>query len=303
MQSMFNKYILTYPILGRSGLGNMLLPWARCYIWSKDNNIPMIAPIWNKLRIGPYIRREKDKRNYQFLFDNKRYINGTERLFYLLFYKKVNECYKTSLSKNYISFKRKIIYFKGLQKYFNPIKGRNEEILSELKKYTKNRYLPRKIPKEFIGIHIRRGDFSIPISDEILFSGGYNNQIKIDWYISILNKIRNKLGYNIKAIIFSDAKKNELIKISTLPNIEISISNTAITDLLILSNASIMIASGSTFSMWASFLGQVPCVWFPGQRRDFLIKGNSKAYLEPEINYRGYIPNELLDFCKINGKI
>lgn len=300
---MFNKNVLTYPVLGRGGLGNMLLPWARCYIWSKDNNIAMIAPIWNKLRIGPYIRREKDKRNYQFLFDNKRYINGIERLFYLLFYKKVNECYKNPLSGNCYLFKRKIICFKGLQDYFNPIKGRNEEILSELKKYTKNQYLPKKISKKFIGIHIRRGDFSIPISDEILFSGGYNYQIKIDWYISILNKIRNKLEYNIKAIIFSDAKKNELVEISKLPNIEISISNNVITDLLILSSASIMIASGSTFSSWASFLGQVPCIWFPGQRREFLITSNNKTYLEPEINYEGYIPSNLLDFCKINRRI
>lgn len=300
---MINKDILTYPILERHGLGNMLLTWARCYIYSKNNEIPMISPTWSKIRIGPYIRREKDKRNYQFLFNNKGYINGIEKLFYLLFFKKVNECYKDSEKNKYNLFKRKIICFKGLEGGFKPIKGENKEILSELKRITKNQYLPKKISKKFIGIHIRRGDFSIPINDEVLYNGKCNFQININWYINILNKIRNKLGYNIKAIVFSDGKKKELAKIYELSNVEISIKNTAITDLLMLSNASIMIASRSSFSMWASFLGQVPCIYFPGQRPELLINDNSEACLEPEIGYKDCIPNNFLEFCKVHGRV
>jgi hypothetical protein len=134
---MINKDVLTYPILGHCGLGNMLLPWARCYIYSKKNNIPMISPTWTKIRIGPYIRREKDKRNYQFLFSNKGYIIGIEKLYYLLFFKKVDECNKVLEKNKYNLFKRKIICFKGLGEGFKPVKGKNKEILKE-KKYPKN---------------------------------------------------------------------------------------------------------------------------------------------------------------------
>jgi hypothetical protein len=300
---MISKDILTYPILERCGLGNMLLLWARCYIYSKKNNIPMISPTWTKIRIGPYIRREKDKRNYQFLFSNKGYISGIKKLYYLLFYKKVYE-YDKALEKNkYNLFKRKIVCFRGLGEGFKPIKGKNKEILKELKRITKNQYLPKKISKKFIGIHIRRGDFSIPVNDEVLYDGKHNFQIKIGWYINILNKIREKLGYNMKAIVFSDGKKKELVEICKLSNVGVSIKNSAITDLLMLSNASIMIASRSSFSMWASFLGQVPCIWFPGQRPEVLLNDNGEKYLEPEIGYKDYIPDNFIEYCEISGRV
>jgi hypothetical protein len=39
----------------------------------------------------------------------------------------------------------------------------------------------------------------------------------------------------------------------------------AIADLWALSNANVLVASGSTFSMWASYLGRMPVIWHPGQ--------------------------------------
>jgi len=72
-----------YPVLMKAGLGNMLFPWADCYLWCKDHNAQMIAPFWAKLRIGPYLRREKDKRSYQRLFNTQDQISGFKRLFLL----------------------------------------------------------------------------------------------------------------------------------------------------------------------------------------------------------------------------
>ena len=36
-------------------------------------------------------------------------------------------------------------------------------------------------------------------------------------------------------------------------------------DMLGLSRSRLLIASGSTFSMWGSYLGQVPAIWHPGK--------------------------------------
>ena len=72
-----------YPDVGRAGLGNMLFPWARAVLWSKSYNVSVINPTWYKFRIGPYLRRENDKRRYHLLFKSSGYISGI-RKFWLL---------------------------------------------------------------------------------------------------------------------------------------------------------------------------------------------------------------------------
>ena len=86
---MKNK-IYGYPILPKAGLGNMLLVWADCYISCKDLKIKQIAPFWRKLRIGTYLRGERDKREYQRLFTNGKNISGINRLLLLLISNKVS---------------------------------------------------------------------------------------------------------------------------------------------------------------------------------------------------------------------
>jgi hypothetical protein len=67
------------PRLMRAGLGNMLFPWARCFLWCRDNEAAMLAPRWFKLRVGPYVRRESDKRRYDRLFRRDGYVHGVRR--------------------------------------------------------------------------------------------------------------------------------------------------------------------------------------------------------------------------------
>ena len=51
-------------------------------------------------------------------------------------------------------------------------------------------------------------------------------------------------------------------------------------------------SSGSTFSMWASFLGQMPTIWFPGQMREDLI--NDRSLFEGEIDYNDDLPDSVI---------
>jgi hypothetical protein len=71
----------------------------------------------------------------------------------------------------------------------------------------------------------------------------------------------------------------------------------AITDLLALSQAKVLVGSGSGFSMWAAFLGQMPSVWHPGQRLDRLLDGHSKEVdlLEVEWSVGSPLPSEMFE--------
>ena len=78
-----NKYIyadiggldLCFFRLGGPGLCNLLFPWSRMIIEAKKKNLTIIPTTWTSLKIGPYLRSERDKRSYHnfFIFHSNEY--------------------------------------------------------------------------------------------------------------------------------------------------------------------------------------------------------------------------------------
>src|SRR5690606_17122637 len=58
---MKSKVFVKFP---RTGLGNMMLIWARGIVLSKKYKIPMVCSLWYGLRLGPLLRNEPKKRFY-----------------------------------------------------------------------------------------------------------------------------------------------------------------------------------------------------------------------------------------------
>jgi hypothetical protein len=265
-----------YPEVGRSGLGNMFFPWARCFLWCKDQGLPMLAPIWFRLRVGPYLRRERDKRNYFRFFGSDGYITGVRQVRLLLTGERVPE---TSLRG--APPEKGVVIFKGLANLFQDIAGRHSDVAQELRRITKPQYLDASTcRRDFIGIHVRRGDFSLPRSAQMLHEGRWNYQIPVDWYLESLRELRREIP-GIEALVFSDGT-SDLGPLLREPRTAFYGGRHAITDMFSLSRARVIIASGSTFSMWASYLGQAPAIWFPGQRRQSLVSTPVPFALEPE---------------------
>ena len=95
----------------------------------------------------------------------------------------------------------------------------------------------------------------------------------------------------IPIYIFSDGSYNDIEEILKLDNCEKIFYGSAISDMLAMSRCKLLIASGSTFSMWSSFIGQVSTVWFPGQMRQKLLLNNQS--FEGEIDYDDELPQIL----------
>lgn len=281
--------IYYYPNTGRGGLGNKLFPWARAVVYQHQFGGKMIAPNWvNVFKIGPYLRQEKDKRHYFNVFNNKGYIKGIKKQYLLLLYKKLPE---EALHNKTIAVDdqdNKIIEFKnfvgsGVKPYFEGLHGYSELLINELQRITRKRLIPQKSKTSFIGVHIRMGDFSVPKDlDEIRKANALYYRLPLEWYINAIQQIRLQLKRDIEVLIFSDGSTKDLAQVLNLPNVRLIQGNAAITDLLMLSQASCIIASGSTFSMWAAFLGQKPSVWFTGLRRGHLINNDIAFSLQPE---------------------
>jgi hypothetical protein len=256
---MKNK-IYGFPVLPKAGLGNMLIPWADCYIWCKDLGLEQIPPFWRKIRIGPYLRGERDKRQYQRLFINSKFIYRLKRLLLLLVSNKISAEKFRELKAYKTNFPATLVCFSDMNQ-FERLIGRHDEVLKELIRITRPEYLPFDLLLSFIGVHIRMGDFPLKSETE----NQINFRIPLEWYLGVLKELRITLGDNFPIIIFSDGTEEEIGAVLALENVFRSTFKESITDMLAIAKSTVIITSRSSYSLFGAYLGQVPSIWYKGR--------------------------------------
>jgi hypothetical protein len=274
------KKIYGFPDLPKAGLANMLIPWADCFLWCKDRGIRRIAPFWFKARLGPFIRRERDKRQYQRLFKKGSDIGGIKRLLLILTSRKISaESYRLSGDPGEKS-RATVVCFSDMNR-LDRLVGRHKEVVDELYRITRPRYRPIGLPAAYIGIHIRMGDFPQKQGS----NGSVNFRQPLEWYVEALKRLRASLGIEMEAVVFSDGSDEELAPILGLNHVFRSPFSESISDLLALAKSSVIITSRSSFSLLGAYLGQVPSIWYTGKRevyRSSYMPGGQEGLLEIE---------------------
>ena len=261
--------------IGGAGLGNILIVWATALVYSKRHNLIRIQTTWRTLKFGTFLRKERDKRMYFDLFTAQDGISGLKK-FYLL------------------NFSNQVKYFSSIGELFEPFKSEHEFIKKELFKLINPTHLSKvnSISKKSIAIHVRFGDFGLSDNEVELRKGSWNYRLPIKWYITLIKKVR-LIDLNIPIYIYYDADKSDLSNILSFPNCNLVYFGSSISEMIGLSQSELLIASGSTFSMWASFLGQNHTIWFPGQMRQKLI--NKDGIFEGVVDYEDSIPRVIQD--------
>jgi hypothetical protein len=251
-----------YPFLGRydlgivrlfgSGIGNLLFPWARAQILSRDYSLDIIEPTWPNLKIGSIIRGEFDNRFYFDLFcAQKNSISGAEKLITLISKKRISEF--DFLRSSRLNSNSNIVVVKGVDDYFEKIKNEYIFVRQKLLEITleKNKIGLSYDYTNSISVHVRLGDFKTG-----------NITTPISWYMDVIHLFKDIINENIHVNIFSDGSNEELSPLLNIKNTKRCGFGSSIADLLALSNSKVLIGSRySTFSMWASYLGQMPVVW------------------------------------------
>lgn len=258
-----SKTDLLFTRIGGDGLGNLLFNWARCLSVADKNGWQMVWPTWrshkpkNK-RVNPY-----DHRLYDDLFrPTERYIHGWRKPLALTTRRWVSEAQAAASAPS----GRVVVQFRGMQGKFEPFLEHRDLVREQLLAMTRPRHLAGYAPAQTpsINIHVRLGDFQRAGSASQV-SGADNMALPLDWYINTLQAVRKHLGKNYPVQVFSDGTEQELAPLLALEGVQRREYGSAIADMLALSCGRLLIASGSTFSMWASYLHQVPTVWFPGK--------------------------------------
>jgi hypothetical protein len=246
-----------------AGLGNKLFSWSRSKIISSEHAFRMIEPIWFSPRGAAITRGGIDYAKALrkiWLFRN--FKSAIQHLPFCYNYVYSNASFqpctdideainnvKTNPEVN-IMFRWNAKHdFTDLLTYRKIIKASLLQITLESSK----QFIELHNKSPFIGINVRTGKDFVPSGSRLV---GYE-QTDLKWYINMLRFLR-KNGNNEPAIIVSDGGYKQLDLLLKEPNTHLLNAATALEDLLVLSNAKILLGCGnSSFSAWASFLGNM----------------------------------------------
>lgn len=265
----FSNFDCGFFRIGGCGLGNMLFIYSRALVLAKENDATLIYPTWPTFKLGPILRREKDKRFYFGLFSNKSQRPSKLKKIKLLYLnRKVTPEQLQSAPDNSV-----VIYDNFKMKFDELIKYRDfiyDDIIKNL--HDRNRDVLGSDLKSTVAVHIRLGDFK-PFNEEDIKNGKNNIQINVSWYSKVINQINEATNFKYNFLVFSDGEEEELKEVLNVPNVTLSKKRNIIEDILLMSKSEFLIASGSSTSLWARFLGELSSLTFTNQLKE---KGLSK---------------------------
>jgi hypothetical protein len=287
--------LYAYANVGRFGLGHSLLAWARACLWSQKVGAQLIAPHWLRFRLGPWLRGERDKRSYFVCFQDGGAISGARRSWILGTTPHFNA--ENQLETVLRQHARDAVvvfnndYANNNDLYFNEMLGHHEYLKKCLLGITRPQFHAPVKQSPFLAVHIRMGDFSQVAADAQIMQNQFNVRLPLEWYREKILMVQNTLGMTYQTVVFSDGHDDELSSVLELQGVVRAPRSPAVTDLLTISDASMLIASGSGFSLWGAFLGQVPRICFPGQ---MLAQTHSNIIQEIELSLGADLPAEFM---------
>ncbi|WJV61427.1 alpha-1,2-fucosyltransferase [Pectobacteriaceae bacterium CE70] len=254
--------------IGGPGLGNMLFPWSRACVFARDNHGILLSPAWAQIKPARLLRGDMDRRNYSGYFKhNNEYWSGLKKIMAIFTTRIIDESQRhKAVLQNSV-----IVKFEGMATLFEEIKSESAFIRQELLNITREEH-KNALCEDFsrtLCVHIRLGDFQAP-TPQALSNGQTNTRIPLSWYIKCVEKIRAQYPMPLKVCVFSDGSNEELGEMLSMKDTYRADYGSAVADLLALSCGKILVASGSTFSMWASYLGRMDVIWYKGQLKQKL---------------------------------
>jgi hypothetical protein len=231
------------------GLGNLLFPIARAIAGQCERGGTLVYPTMRQFKIGPYLRREADKRTYG---DVLRHRTGYDWRNWL-----------ASQSLPAISerdapadLNSGCICYEGMDGHFLSLLNYSEEIRAWIGE--NGRFKGSLAQPYNIAIHVRVSDFI----DDDGTEDGFNVRQSWDWYKHAVDEARRLIGKTAPSImLFTDIDAAEARAGLAVANVATDPSKNALTAMMNMAQSEIIVTSRSTFSMWGAFLGNSAAIW------------------------------------------
>jgi hypothetical protein len=240
-----------------SGLGNLLFPWARAVVCHANSDGHLISPTWRNIKLGPWLRREADKRTYGDVFKHRTLVKWLQDL-------KIKAWQLREISEHeYYDLvgigspaspvsKPTLVVFEGMADYFSNIAEQGDLIRSTLRRECR---IPVDQVPAHIAVHVRLSDFAAA-------AGGAhqtyarNTRVDLAWYESEIQRVK-ELYRDLPVRVYTDDRDcSGIRKLASLEGASVVTPTNALVDMLKMSKATHIVLSTSTFSLWAAFLSK-----------------------------------------------
>lgn len=255
--------------LPKAGLGNQLFPLMRAYTFARLNQLPVLVYNYHQVKPGPWLRGEKSKRNYKGFFNFEKNILAAQSDRYkAIRISKDNQIIEPEIKKLDNNTKDQSYFFTSVPHYEHHFDGlqENRDLVLSLFWNLVSAKIKKKVnelPRPCIGVHIRMGDFKYP-EEGVKFGTIGHTRSPQEYFINVIQSIRQINGASLPVSIFTDGRKKELQQLFQLDNIHLIEGNNDLVDMLLLSRADVIITSaGSTFSTWAGFISNALLIVHP----------------------------------------
>jgi hypothetical protein len=259
----------------KSGLGNQLFPIVTAILYAEKHNLKIYFTNYHQLKIGPYLRKEKTKRNYKkyFSFEKSLFTDIYFRLKLLIltyFYNVIKEP-----SLNIVQNDNTIYLFNNIphwSDYFSKLKPYRLEAIDVLNRIVRASILTNvaKMTPPTVGIHVRMGDFKL-FNPTISFAEQGSTRTPLAYFRNIIKVLQNTNNEIGSISVFSDGRISELQELLCIDNTKLIEGNKDIEDLLLLSKSKIIVVSvNSTFSYWAAFISNATIIRHPDHFHSFI---------------------------------
>jgi hypothetical protein len=206
---------------------------------------------WRKARIGPWLRREADKRQYQKLFRRPSVGSVVVRSGALV----AATLWDEQGHRIQGGSRLNVLVVKGMGDFFDPLIAVRPLLRQSLFDKARPNVLTEPEHEHYVAMHVRRGDFA---RERPSGTGVTRNlSTPLQWFVSAATHIASEATLG-PIVVCSDGTEDELRPLLSVPGVTRSRSANALDDLHMLSHASLIVGSSSTFSAWGAFLGDVP---------------------------------------------
>lgn len=236
------------------GLGNLLFPIARALIGRQIHGGTFVYPTMRQVKIGPVLRGEIDKRTYGDVLRPRRTSDWREWAAAHLVRAAGEHALPAGGGANPGADAR--IVYEGLGDYFLALAGHAPMVRQWL---AANGQFSGLLAEDYdIAVHVRLADFT----DDDGSHDGFNIRQPWTWYRAALDEARRRSGKDAPTIrLFADVAPAQALSGIGTEGATVDAAGNALTAMMNLSRARILVTSRSTFSMWGAFLGNCTAIW------------------------------------------
>ena len=259
-----SKLAYCHAKLPNAGLGNKLFIWAKAMVFAKLNNLPLVVSGWTQFQLAPILHGGDFRFYWNYFrpvcevgfFDRQRIQRKAQIIL-------DPPLVQTSLPDRQVIYEFTQIPHWG--NFFGDLKphrdGVCEAMLGMLSQSCRREY--DKARKPVVSLQVRMGDFlRLRPGEDFAKVGGVRTPL--DYFINVINFIREIHEGVVPVTIFSDAPARQLRELLILPNVQLAPHRRAVVDMLLMSASKVLVTSaGSTFGYWAGFLGESAIIMHP----------------------------------------